>query len=349
MICICAPYGRTETTAAALRLADLCLTQQREVRFLALGTCERRVHPYWDGRVVRSEALYRPAQFGRAEHVIWFDVAGQLLARTARLWPDAQQILVASWHRLQPEQRSSLSSYHRVVCPAPAVQRALRPLVGPRTTVDAVLWDAGLTPLRRSLAALAATELRVTFLCDAHAVDECGAALLHLVDEVLGLPQRLAAVHLLALKAWSRRDRQRLSRLRRRHGARLVVGADVSWPAQMRVFNETHVCVLPGIRADFGLWALRALACGVPVLTYGISPYTAFLRHGYNSWLLRGETVSNWCAAVTAVPALAAFLGTLTTLLARPETLGELVMPEGPLATLASNFALFWEHCLAPR
>jgi hypothetical protein len=304
VIVILTPYDRSETAAAAVRLACLAHDEGLDVRLLSLGPEARGVHPYWDARVrpaaptVRLTGCRLAVHFQLSRHLpaLCRDAAGGRLL----------QVAVPRWHSLRRGDADLFHDYDRVACPSLACRELVRHIVDAPSRAGwlrHIPWTSGL-PARARHGLVAGPEIRFLFWADAAAVDLCAAMTLYAIADVLERAGR-ALVTLAAQKCWPRGHRRELARLpaefagRFRHVSRPP--ADV-----LAALMECHdwLC-LPGPRADFGLAALDARALGLPVVCYDVAPYNELLRDGVDAALVGCEVWRSPAGAEQAVPSLA--------------------------------------------
>ena len=281
MIVVAAPYALTETTAAAVRLAELAESLGHAVRFVSCAVYRRGTHPLWDGRVVvgrRPEALARLA--ARARVVVHF--------RCGPSWHAAgldvrrpRQFLVVGRHGLTPQELAAADRFDRLVCPDRECYRLLADAVCGGDRGEAVRrllycrWDAGLPPVRRE-GTVSDGRLRALVFCDAATVDLYGPFVLQLAHELLAGHPRLD-VTLAHAAVWPRRDRRVLRRLVALWPGRLAASRLADLTAFDRAAHGHDWVVLPSVRSDFGVFAARALACGAPVVCHDLPPYNEFV------------------------------------------------------------------------
>ena len=78
-------------------------------------------------------------------------------------------------------------------------------------------------------------------------------------------------------------------------------------------YRASDVCVVPSHSESFGLVALEASACGIPVVASAVGGLTTLVDHGQTGFLVEGRSVDDYArplAAILSDPDLARRLGT---------------------------------------
>jgi D-inositol-3-phosphate glycosyltransferase len=107
----------------------------------------------------------------------------------------------------------------------------------------------------------------------------------------------------------------RIEALVERHGLGGRIRFVAAQPHEMlsTYFRAADVCVVPSRSESFGLVALEAAACGIPVLASAVGGLTTIVDHGRTGYLLDPLDPAAWSARLAellASPARAAALGT---------------------------------------
>ena len=149
MIVIYTPYGRNEVTVAALRVADIAVEHGLDVRVVAVGVHEHRVHPFWDSKVISGKYFGVHGASGGASQCIWFLLSEELLSQARLRAPDAVQTLVPSWHSLRPSSADIIRKFDRVIAPSKTCFNALKACVfkgveDKSTLLSWARWESGL-------------------------------------------------------------------------------------------------------------------------------------------------------------------------------------------------------------
>lgn len=302
MIAILSEYSRSETTLAALRLADLAIGYGEDVRLVAVGRHERGVHPFWDQRVLsgKKDGIYRAVR--DCSHVVHFNVSGVALEKVSLVADKAVQIVVPRWHSLQTGDYAVLHRYALVVCPGKTFYDDLVKVYRDRLNVPTLSWakwDSGLPSVRR-LGVVNEGRIKACFLCGASTVDFCGFATLQLINALLDNLATLD-ITILATKSWSRKERQKIGQMRQHWGARLAYASAGDLLEQTRTYHKHDWLVLPGVRDDFGIQAQRAMSCGLPVIAYAIEPWNEIIMDRYSGMLMPCDVAANSVRAPLAV------------------------------------------------
>lgn len=348
MIVILAPYGRNEVTSAAIRLADLAMAFGQDVRLVACGVHEKKVHPAWDDKVRSGlrEGIYKTAL--KAKHVVhfechpaWFEKASLVSVTKGNT---AKHILVPNWHGLGPKDRYWISKYDQVVCPSRLCKKIIHADVfqGDKMDKDQLtwtLWDAGIPAVQRE-GTVESERLKACVYCDASAIDFCGPMVIQMCSELLTSFPKLD-VTLLATKSWSRRDRHDLKQAQARWSKRLRVKKTTGLCDVGTEFHSHDWVVFPGVRSDFGLVAAQALACGAAVVCHDVEPFCEVVTRD-KGLLVPCEIRSGPVRAPVAVPALGDWLDTCAKAFSDTKTLFNLQTRDWKLGEQQASFNLVW-------
>lgn len=349
MIVVYTPYGRTETTAAAIRLAELTVAAALPTRLVAIGPHESRVHPFWDRHVLSGRgAGVRDAAAGAAA-CIWFTYGEYLRRDAAQAAPKASHVLVPSWHGLPRPNADVFPPYDRIVCTSKCHHAAFTGRVVPgqykvQEITTWAVWDAGFPPVRHSGRA-AAGRLRALVHCDGGAIDECPAVTIRIME---GLLQGCDVLDLtcLSTKSWSRSDRRKLVELSQTWGDRFTVLPPTDLLDQLALMHQHDWYVYPAARCDFGIMPARAMHCGLPVACWDLPPLSERIRTGHNGVAVPCELSANWADAPTAAAVATKFIDTLLPYLGDARQLCNLQQEDWHLKAYASQFQAFWRKQL---
>lgn len=321
MIGILAPYTGCEATAAAIRLADLCLSYGEQPRIIAIGPCRPPVHEYWDRYVWSTSAKagsfvdWSPTQqarlqLGAADCRLFVHISSgsnsMVFATLANF--EAQHIFVPCWHHLNAADLVELFRYRQIVCPSRDLYKFLGKHAACPINADSLTWtrfDAGLP----YAAAERSGPLTVGCIVNGATIDSGGFGLLRCLETLLVTHPTLN-LRLLHSRSWPDNDRRCIQRLVQTFGPRCDVRRLTTLSALTRQFHELDWTLLPWPRADFGSVAARSIACGVPVVSYDVSPLNEIICNEHNGHLVRCELqlspIVEAPSAIPDVPALTA-------------------------------------------
>lgn len=297
MIGIVTPYARCEATAAAIRIADVCNAYGEEPRLIAVGPCALPVHPYWDRRVwstfeaqptVWKPRLERAFYIGAQDCRLFVHLQSgpRAVARASLVEGIAPHYLVPCWHHLAIDDIRDLSNYDFVVSPTKALHDFIGTKCEPRNA-DSLTWtrfDAGLpfAKVERD------GPLHVGFWVNGAAIDSGGFGILRCIETLLATHTTLRITTLYS-RTWPENDRRCIRRLLTAFPGRFTAVRLDSFQVLTRLLHQLDWVVLPWPRSDFGIAVARSLACGVPVVTYDITPFNELIRHKHNGYLIGCE------------------------------------------------------------
>lgn len=352
MITLLAPYGRNEVTSAAVRLAELVMSLGRDVRLVACGVHERAVHPFWDERVVRghgSAAIAKAASKSTAVvhfqcHQAWFEAAS--LPRSAA--NGIKQILVPNWHGMGRREASLIPRYDQLVCPSRLCKQVVQGEVfgGDKMGKDRLTWcrwDAGLPPVTRE-GTVADASQRACVYADAATVDFCAPMVIQLLGELLAMFPTLN-LSVVSAKSWCRRDKAALKAAVAKWTPRLTVRRLGNLFDLTKEFHAHDWAVLPSVRADFGLAAARALACGTPVVCHDVAPFDEIVCQD-SGVLVPCEVRAGAAKAPVAVPSLGNWVEACASAFKDTRRLLRLQTIDWKLSEAQAAFNNTWRHAL---
>lgn len=348
MIGIFAPYNHNEVTAAALRLAELSVTLYGSARFIAVNGCARHVHPAWDQRVhsLRGDSPYRAAR-GCTHFVhLELDPAWRVIADLVS--PNAKHILVPQWHHLHEFHASEIAHYNSIVCPTKACHRAVVETFFKEEVPLPVTWcrvDAGL-PVARREGLVADRQIRAAIWADYTSIDYCGPLVLRLIECILQLVPH-SHLTVLSVKSWCRQDRRRLRDLLQRWPDRLKCKYGLSLVAQDAEFHEHDWVIFPSVLSNFGISALRALACGAAVIAYETEPWSELIDPNRHGVLVPCTVRSNWSGATEVLPVIGPMEEHCVSAMSDNRLLFNLQSRDWHLPALQHSFTDFWTKQLA--
>lgn len=298
MIGIVSPVDRSETSAAACTLADFICSQGEQVRFFCpYGMVDDRIHPIWSRLAERVHLRQLRNQAHHLRACIWFK---PLRSWVKTLKSRTKNILVFSPVGLQPgdirfyHENFDLITFTGSICRDFLTTHA-RFEVGVElpifcNKISYVSWDGGLELRTKSMDS-EYRPARYLFLCSSYSIDEYPTSVIQTIHWLL-INEPACEVRLLALKSWNRQDRRLLSELKRDF-SQFEIENHVGLMDQCRVFSEADWCVCPDLQSNYGIFILRSLACGTPVIAYRSEPVCDFVQHERNGLLIDGKGVTD--------------------------------------------------------
>jgi hypothetical protein len=275
-ITLLTPYNSSETTAAALYLADYLETLGYTVRVVATDRIQREVDPFWDRKITQNTfgaTLYNTAyagaviQFGlnqRTQQTV--KISSSVAERTIR------HILVCDEPVPLNVASAYLEAHDRIVCTSQHVFDSLGyALNGNRDKRCITHWDTGERFNSRRSPHINGS-IRACFVCDSSVIDKAGTFTLVLIREALKQYAKLY-VDVVYTKSWARADSRELRRLRDDYGERIVSTRLNNCREFFKycVRNDWVVSTAP--TGTYILPILTALACGNPVICNRVDPY----------------------------------------------------------------------------
>lgn len=342
---IYAPYRRGETTAAALRVADLALSYALDVRWLSSTPVERGVHHYWDEQVgvVGGNNIYHWSS--RCDYMLWFEPNELNLIRSQVL-PLAQvkNVLVPMWHRLAREETSKICLYDKIVAPSYAAigRLAERVCVDMQRSYDVAWcqWTSHLPVVKRRCSHTDKS-VRIYVPLDGATIDNAGEFTLDVLGATLenNINVRFTVN---CEKSWPRSRRMYLRRLQEFWGERLQVHQSINTVRQTAQFYEHDWTYLPNTSSNTANIASSSLHCGTPVICYDVSPLNEIVRHEHSGLLLKCDVDCNWFGAPTAKPKLPSAVRLLGRAINEKGLHSKICRADWYLEELQSTFRGFW-------
>lgn len=346
MIGILAPYTHCEATAAAIRLAELCLSYGEEPRLMAVGPCRLPVHDYWDRHVWSTRdanGLYLGAQDCHKFVHLWNGFITHTMTTLVAM--QARHVLVPCWQHLSVQDLHELNLFDKIVCPSQELHSYLLKHARCPLTTDSLTWtrfDAGLP----FAAADHAGPLHVAMMVNGATIDVSGLGLLRMVEGLLATYTDLR-IYLLHSRSWPDNDRRYIRRLRSDFAHRFQTERLDSFNRLTRRLHEFDWTVIPWPRADFGIAAARSIACGTPVVTYDVAPFNEIVRHEHNGHLVRCDiTVSTGVEAPSAVPDMKALSELCFELFANRTAWNDCRRRDWKVAEHSASFSRAWADIL---
>lgn len=289
MIAIVAPYTASETTAAAVRLADFAYAAGYPVIYLTTQRGSGPLHHFWDSRALslRSSA-YRQALNG-IRQVVWFD-GDWAFSSVNSCVRDAENLRVLNWHTLDSSSWRGLTRYHALIAPGDSCQHGIQAAAArdwgevAAPNIDMVRWDSGMPTLHK-LPPASQASLRVAVHVDRFALECAELGFWPLLSSLLTADKTMHVMLELSHSV-GRRDREHLRQLESEWWPRLDYNfPDSPWLALQRL-RECDVSVVLQLRSAFGLRAAQSLAAGAPVIAFDAPPFADQLVHGVHGYLV---------------------------------------------------------------
>lgn len=350
-LAIYAPYDKSETALAALRLADLALSYSMNVSFLSACRPHAGIHPYWDRRVrtaSKKNEVYKWAL--HKNYFAWFLPSPDLQNATSLVTHSATHCLVVDWHRLgaiDPADVLSLFDYDRVISPTRSVQQSVIERVygcSDANVFSYCHWDTGWNVIRRSgYRGLPANAISIYVPTDRHACDHCGDTLLTAIAVVLRERANIQFTFEIS-NSWPTSLRARITDLRQRYHHRFQTLDRPSWWRRQQAMIEHDWLFSPFSRSGFGLWPLMAMACCTPVIAFDVAPFSDIIKHENNGLLIACEIEESWVQAPTAKPECDMIIQALKYVADTPELLSKLRYKDWRLQDRADLFRNFWAY-----
>jgi hypothetical protein len=350
MIGIFAPYNRGEVTAAAIRLANLCLNYGADVRLASLGPQLRGVHPYWDQRVwsTKGQGVYYAAK--NCQSLIHFQPSPQVRKMCELVADKAKHIFVPQMHQLREDDAALMQDHHAIVCPTATAQKNLLRIVfqGIKPSpceLTYARFDSGLPKVQRQ--GMIEERMRLCVLANASIIESCGSLLLTLLTELMEVLPKLV-VTLLANRAWNNTDRQTIVELAQRYRGqdRFRSKRVISLDEINCEFHQHDWTFLPWTKGDFGVMVTRSLSCGAPVIAFNVEPFNELIVSGHNGLLIPCKSRPGPYDMSIAVPNREQMLETLLGALANDKVLCRLQAKNWNLEQHEMGFTRYWGRLL---
>lgn len=346
MIGILAPYDRSEATMAAVRIANLAIAHGVEVRYVAVGRREPKLHAFWDRHVrsSRDDGVYIATRGCRT--LVHFQTSPSLRKQTELVAPDAKHVLVPAWHQLRLEDAALVADHHAVICGSHAHCTSLKDAIFQGVENKIVSWikyDSGIPAVKRD-SAVEYNKVRVCLHANRSVIDVCGPLWLRVITDLFDALPRLD-ITLLANKSWSAQDRKVIREIERKYPKRFVHKRQTDLDGLNQEFLTHDWALIPWTQACTALVAARALSCGAPVIALDIPPWSEMLnkRQGV---LLPCDLQMSRFNAPTAVPDFNQIREALLQTLSCPNLLPRLRSENWFLDRRTEQFTKFWTKVL---
>jgi len=306
---ICAPYCRSETTLAAIRLAELGRELAMGVKLLPVGSVQKNVDYFWDKRVRKLSKQDVYGWMHGCTHLVWFSHSPELYKKAQLVSPGARHWFVPSWHELSPDAVGDLENYN-VVCPSRGAKAQIAGRLPEGKGTTWCLWDSGMDAVKRE-GLCKNGEVSIYVPMSSRSIDECGHFVLAAINDLLDLLPEVRFT-LDFGKSWPRTTRHVINKMMDKRPGKLTCYRSPSLLSQCSHMHEHDWTWIPDTRADIGIIAQRSLACGTPVIVYDISPYQEFVSNETTGLLVGCERLENRLGAHVASPSLVSIVQTIS-------------------------------------
>jgi len=291
MIGIVTPINRSEVSAAAFTLADFL--SSRGISVVILSPDQEIVedsHPVWSRRVERARLSSFAKLSRRFEKIIWFNPQRQLVRKVKS---GTENILV---FRRTGFCNGDLRFYHRYFSKILYNCSLVRDFLLTQARFELgtelpnfcdklhyVSWESGLeNKLKQCQDSYIPS--RYVFFCGKSSIDLYGVNVLQIIHWLL-LNEDSCEVKLVAMKSWNKRDRKLIAELREEFNSFTAVDCSDIYD-QCQVFSDADWCIFPDTKIDYGIFLLRALSCGTPVIAHRDGLVSEIVRHERNGLLV---------------------------------------------------------------
>jgi hypothetical protein len=338
------PYDNSETSHAAIRLAEAIMAAGAEVKILVLGKAAH-LHPYWDTRLCSSSLDGHYPGVEKCTAFVHFQISPAVARKL--LDHDAQHILMLPWHALREQDLPFLLCYNQLVSPSGILSSRLLQIPDLSVIlgeIEDIRFDAGI-PVTVRIGPIVTGCVKALFVADSGVIDFCGPGVLYAINELLSdLPW--LQVTLLSSKSWSEQERRRIKMLHREFGPRFLHHRQGGILETTHKFRMHDWVVLPSARATFGIAAMRALQCGTPVIAYNIAPFDGVIRDHENGVLVDCASRQNKFGAVTAVSSGYGLLSMCQSAFGAPDLMTKLRSKPWNTNQTKDDFNTFWIRML---
>ena len=306
MIYFYSPYRRDEITYAALRVAQTALeTSNQDVFLLPPGPKTGTASAFWDNRVL-SRINTLPAIVS-ATSIVHFgvdlDFINMITHYRKPISKACTQILVPSWHSTRLEAVSAIRSFFDYcVVPTASVKKSFMQCVYGKTRTKKLVelpWDIRVAQTKRD-GHVRKNSIRVCVVADADAIGNSSSFIFTALEDLLNSHSGLEFT-VLHSRAFCPADRQTIKYLLKDFHTRLVFKPMPYLENIALEFHDHDWVWLPSRRANFGVFANLAIACGCPVLTWDIPPYNEIIENDITGTLVPCDTKTNWMQAPSAI------------------------------------------------
>jgi len=300
---IYANYDRTNQTAGAVRLAGLAQSLAYSVSYLSAGRSDSELHPYWDGRVLKAKKENVRRWVNLSMTCVWFKPHLNRYRGVMEGCQSRRHVWVPGWHTLSEKDLGHAAYYDRIVCPSREMADNLADRLEARGTkltrgIEHINWTSGVSPMRKTQVCRP-DRLKVFVPVDNYTMHRFGRQMLATLDALLdALPH--VDVTLATQRPGTRLARGRIEQMCRDYFGRFWHRCRLTSDEQLGRMHEHDWVWIPDVRSDNGLPAQQALAVGVPVIAWDISPLSEVIHDGWTGVLVPCNKTYNWLGAPTA-------------------------------------------------
>lgn len=351
MIGIVAPYSRSETTAAAIRLANLVLDYGVEVHLMSMGPQEQGIHPFWDQRVwtTKGDGVYFAAR--NCDTIVHFQPSHNVRQMCELVAEKARHILIPQIHQLRVEDTALVIDHDNVICPTKGAKQSIHEIIfqGMDLKSCPLTWarfDSGVPYVVRN-GLVHGEQLRLCVLVNSSVTEVYGSMLLRLLRTLLESLSHLS-VTLVSNKSWNEQDRREIRQLCDDYGNvnRFRSIREQNLDDLSREFHNHDWVMVPWTKADFGIMASRAMSCGAPVIAFDVEPFNEIITNRHNGILIPCELNINKLKAPVAVPDFVKMLNTCLSVFSENRTLFKMQASDWHLDQLEKACNRFWGQTL---
>jgi len=349
MLAILAPYDRSETTLAALRVADLALACGVDVYYLVSGTKGQGIHRYWDTKSISRKCAHKlqklaPAKF---KHIVAFGYVPYhnwfYLPRTDLTNKTTFLDMVISPYEIQRSEAEVWSCVHRVICPSAAVHRlasgaSFLSTVNGEVTTTKLSWASG----DSSFPAPISSPLRFAAICDSGCLREFPEQWFHTVNQFLNnTDNHIVDCYLTC--SLPKRCRTLVRDMQIQHAGRFQTHAPMFIQDLVVWLRDRDIAVYPSCRTSFGFYPAMCRSMRMPLLAINIDPIKEIIQHGISGHLVDMPMLPEPCGVERASFNASSFLDGWYRCAEKPQTLWDRVETADKLRVKQEHtFNEFW-------
>lgn len=342
MVAILTPYCRSDVTAAAIRVADLCMALGYDIKIIAHDKINNFIHSFWDNKIVSSKnnGIYIHAK--GVDKFIYFFTDNTVVDKVNLVTKNAKHILIPTWN--QTINKSEVYKvYDAIVLSNNAYYNYFKNYIYSKNTYVCT-WESGLPPLNKE-GLTADNKIKACFYCDNTVIDYCGSMVLELCSELLRSLFKLE-ISLISTKSWPRKDRKIINSLISTFKNRFKHESVSNIQKQLACIQQHDWFVYPSVKNDFATAIFRALYCGVPVITNDVLPFNKLITQNINGLLVSCEIKFLATKAPIALPIFGKWYETCHKAFSTNNVLFNMQQQDWQLAKLTRSFDNFWTRLL---